>query len=107
VSKRAIATLTVAVLLALCGIRFADLLWRRRQTLSAAETRAANLSSIVSEYMRETLAAADASLRQLVLHSRRVGGPSAPAAAWLPTLASARAGLTTSSCAAMRIGCSR
>ena len=94
-SKRAIATLTVALLLALSGLRTADLWWWRRQTLSAAEARAANLSSILSEYMRETFAAADASLRQLVLHSRRVGGPSAPAGAWLPTLASARAGLTS------------
>ena len=41
-----------------------------------------NLSSILSEYLRETFAAGDASLRQLVLHSRRVGGPSAPAADW-------------------------
>jgi len=93
-SKRAIATLTAVLLLALSGIRLADLWWWRRQTLTAAEARAANLSSILSEYMRETFAAADASLRQLALHSRRIGGPSAPAAAWLPTLASARAGLT-------------
>ena len=93
-SKRAIAALTVALLLALGGLRMADLWSWRRQTLSAAEARAANLSSILSEYIRETFAAADASLRQLVLHSRRVGGPAAPAGAWLPTLASARAGLT-------------
>jgi signal transduction histidine kinase len=95
VSKRAIATLTVALLLGLSALRLADLWSWRRQALAAAETRAANLSSILSEYMRETFAAADASLRQLVLHSRRVGGPSAPAAVWLPTLASARAGLTS------------
>jgi signal transduction histidine kinase len=94
VSKRAIATLTAALLLGLSGLRLADLWAWRTQTLNAAETRAANLSSILSEYMRETFAAADASLRQLVLHSRRVGGPSAPAAVWLPSLASARAGLT-------------
>jgi signal transduction histidine kinase len=95
VSKRAIATLTVAVLLGLSGLRLGDLWWWRTQTLSAADTRAANLASILSEYMRETFAAADASLRQLVLHSRRVGGPSASETAWVPSLASARAGLTS------------
>ena len=84
-SKAAIATLTAAVLLGLSAIRQSDLWWFRTQTLSAAETRAANLSSILSEYMRETFGAADASLRQLALHSRRVGGPSAPAATWLPS----------------------
>ena len=94
-SKAAIATLTAAVLLGLSAIRQSDLWWFRTQTLSAAETRAANLSSILSEYMRETFGAADASLRQLALHSRRVGGPSAPAATWLPSLTSARAGLTS------------
>jgi len=68
VSKAAIATLTAAVLLGLSAIRQSDLWWFRTQTLSAAETRAANLSSILSEYMRETFGAADASLRQLALH---------------------------------------
>jgi len=95
VSKRAIATLTVALLLGLSAARLADLWWWRTQTLAAAEERAANLSSILSEYMRETFAAGDASLRQLVLHSRRVGGPTAPAASWVPTLVSARAGLSS------------
>ena len=94
-SKRAIATLTAALLLGLSAIRLADLWWWRTQTLAAAEVRAGNLSSILSEYMRETFAAGDASLRQLVLHSRRVGGPAAPPSAWMPTLASARAGLTS------------
>ena len=94
-SKRAIATLTAALLLGLSAIRLADLWWWRTQTLAAAEDRAANLSSILSEYMRETFAAGDTSLRQLVLHSRRVGGPTAPAASWTPTLVSARAGLTS------------
>jgi signal transduction histidine kinase len=95
VSKKAIATLTAALLLGLSGVRLGDLLAWRTQTLAAADERAANFASILSEYMRETFAAADASLRQLVLHNRRVGGPSAPVATWLPTLASARAGLTS------------
>ena len=49
----------------------------------------------MSAYLAETFAAGDASLRQLALHSQRVGGPSAPAAAWAPSLASAQAGLRT------------
>src|SRR5581483_741624 len=43
--------------------------------------------------VREAFAAGDASLRQIALHSTRIGGPHAPASEWTPTLASARAGL--------------
>jgi signal transduction histidine kinase len=43
--------------------------------------------------MRGTFSVGDASLRQLSLHSQRVGGPGAPADEWGPSLASARAGL--------------
>jgi signal transduction histidine kinase len=94
VSKLVIATLTIGVLLTLSALRLGDLWWWRTQTLNQAEARAANLSSILSEYLRETFAASDASLRQLALHSRRVGGPTAPASEWMPSLTSARAGLT-------------
>ena len=93
-SKLVIGALATALLLVLSAVTVGDLWWWRRQTLYAAEARATNLSSILSEYLRETFAASDASLRQLALHSRRVGGPSAPASAWMPSLTSARAGLT-------------
>jgi signal transduction histidine kinase len=95
VSKTVIATLTTALILALSALRVGDLWVWRGQILAASEARAVNLSSILSEYLRETFAAGDASLRQLVLHSRRIGGPSAAASDWVPSLTSARAGLTS------------
>jgi signal transduction histidine kinase len=95
VRKLAIAALTLGVLLAVGGLRAADLARSRVNVLQAAESRAANLAIIVSAYLGETFAAGDASLRQLALHSRRVGGPTAPAAQWAPSLASAKAGLTS------------
>jgi signal transduction histidine kinase len=95
VSKRVIAALTTVLLAALAAVRVGDLWVWRGQILTASEARAANLSSILSEYLRETLAAGDTTLRQLVLHSRRVGGPSAPASEWIPSMSSARAGLTS------------
>jgi signal transduction histidine kinase len=66
----------------------------RAETLQAAEDRAANLALILAQYLTQTFAAGDAALRQLALHSQRIGGPSAPATDWMPSLASARAGLS-------------
>jgi signal transduction histidine kinase len=94
VSKLVIALLTAGALLLTSALRLGDLWWWRTQTLHAAELRAENLSFILSEYLRESFAAGDASLRQLALHSRRVGGPAAPDSEWLPPLDAARAGLT-------------
>jgi signal transduction histidine kinase len=91
--KTLIGGLTIAVLAGMGGLRAADL-WRARgERLAAAEQRAANLTIILSEYLSEAFAAGDAALRQLALHSQRVGGPSAPERDWLPSLASARAGI--------------
>jgi signal transduction histidine kinase len=81
------------VLLALVGVRGLDLWWLRVQTIRNAEARATNLAAILAEYVRESFGASDASLRQLALHSRRIGGPEAPSDAWMPSLTSARAGL--------------
>jgi signal transduction histidine kinase len=92
--KSAIAALTTGVLVTLAGLRTADLFWRRADVIRVAEARAANLASILSEYLRGTFNAADASLRQLSLHSQRIGGPGASDADWAPSLASARAGLS-------------
>jgi signal transduction histidine kinase len=93
VSKLAIVALTTSVLLIFGALRVTDLAWSRAQTLTAAEARASNLAVILSEYVRESFAAGDASLRQLALHGRRVGGSSAPDSEWAPSLASAKAGL--------------
>jgi signal transduction histidine kinase len=92
-SKTGIAGLTIGVLLVLGGLRAADLWSSRTRTLRAAAARADNLAFIFSQYLHESFAATDASLRQLTIHSRRVGGPDAPTEDWLPSLVSARAGL--------------
>jgi signal transduction histidine kinase len=79
----------------LAALRTVDLASRRTQILRTAERRAENLALILGAHVRETIAATDASLRQLAIHSRRVGGPLASTAEWLPILTSARAGLTS------------
>ena len=86
--------MTTGVLLIFGALRVADLWSGRAQTLEAAEARAGNLALILSEYVRESFAAGDASLRQLALHGRRIGGSSAPDSEWAPSLASAKAGLS-------------
>jgi signal transduction histidine kinase len=93
VRKSSIARVTIAILLTIVAIRSSDLWYWRTRTLAAADARAANLARIMSEYIRESFAAGDASLRQLAIHGRRIGGPAASDAEWTPSLASARAGL--------------
>ena len=69
-------------------------MWRRRdQILRAGDRRAENLALMLAGYVRQTFGTADAALRQLVLHSRRVGGPHASQADWLPALEAATGGL--------------
>jgi signal transduction histidine kinase len=92
--KPTIAALTIGVLVALGALRTLDLYGRRAEVLRTSAKRAANLASILTEYIRGTFTEGDASLRQLALHSQRIGGPGAPDADWAPSLASARAGLT-------------
>jgi signal transduction histidine kinase len=92
--KVVIGVLTTSVLLLMGGLRVVDLHQSRADTLRAAETRAANLAHILSEYVGEAFAAADAVLRQLAHHSRRVGGPAADDRDWTPSLASARVGIS-------------
>jgi signal transduction histidine kinase len=93
VRKPVIAALTLGVLITLSALRGLDMWWWRQQTERTASARAANLAFILTEYFQESLAAGDSALRQLALHSRRIGGPAASQAAWGPSLASARAGL--------------
>jgi len=93
VSKSRVTLLAVGVLAAFSGFRVVDLGWWRTQTLVAADARAANLSFILSEYLREMFAEGDASLRQVTQYSRRIGGPSASADQWGPVLGSAMAGV--------------
>jgi signal transduction histidine kinase/ActR/RegA family two-component response regulator len=93
--KFTFATITTSVLLLMAVVRVADLRWSRAETLKAAESRAANQAVIMAAYLTETFAAGDASLRQLALHNQRVGGPLAAQSEWAPSLASAKAGLTS------------
>ncbi len=65
----------------------------RRRALNGAQARAENLAFVLSEYVRGSFALADQSLRQLIVHARRVGGPGAGAEAWDPILAAAKAAL--------------
>ncbi len=92
--KLVIATLTMGTLLVMGALEAADLRASRREVLDLAESRADNMALILSEYLVEVFEAGDAALRQLAIHSARVGGPQAPARDWIPSLASARAGLT-------------
>ncbi len=93
--KLSIGLMTLGVLLALSVLRALDLRASRAETLRTAELRAANLARVASAHLQESFDSADASLRQLAIHSRRIGGPAAPPDDWAPSLAAARAGLTT------------
>ena len=91
--KVTIIGLTTGLLMILAAVRVVDLWWWRSHLLDEAERRAANLAVIIGEYVRETFATYDASLRQLVIHGQRIGGAAAREEDWAPLLASARAGL--------------
>ena len=70
----------------------ADLWWRRERVLKAADTRAQNLSSVLSEYIRGSFTSADAALRQLAVHAQRAGA-AASNDTWDAILAAAKAAL--------------
>ena len=72
-----IVAFTVTVLVAVAVLVTADLWWRRERVLKAADTRAQNLASVLSEYIRGSFTSADAALRQLAVHGQRAGGPAA------------------------------
>ena len=91
--KLAIGLVTALVLAALAGLRSADLSSRREQILAAGDKRAENLALILAGYIHEAFTAGDAALRQLAIHSQRVGGPGTASSDWLPTLQAARVGL--------------
>ena len=93
-SRAVIVGFTVFVLVVVAGLVGADLWWEHERALARAETRAVNLAFVLSEYVRGSFAAADASLRQLVVHGSRIGGATAPPGAWDGILASARAAMT-------------
>ena len=85
--------LTTGLLLILAAARIVDLWWWRTSLVNTAERRASNLAVILGEYVRETFVAYDASLRELALYGRAIGGAAGSDEDWAPILASARAGL--------------
>jgi signal transduction histidine kinase len=87
---------TATILLAVAALQVTDLWWRRAKALKAADARAQNLSSILAEYVRGSFALADTSLRQLVIHGRRVGGARASREEWDPILKAAQTALAGS-----------
>ena len=92
--KLVIFGIAIGLLLLLGAFRTNDLWRSRAEVVARAHTRSSNLALILSSYMAGTFAASDAALRQLALHSQRIGGPGAPTDEWTPSLVSARAGLT-------------
>ena len=91
-----IIAFTLTVLIAVAALEVADLWWRYDRALTTAETRANNMAVVLAEYIRGSFASADAAIRQLQLHGRRVGGSSAPREDWEPMLAAAKAALPES-----------
>lgn len=86
--------LSVAVVIALALLQIISLASRHRETVNATRSHAADLSLILAEHMNNAIAAVDASLKQLVLHNNRVGGPTAASESWLPFLGAAMAGMS-------------
>jgi signal transduction histidine kinase len=84
--------LTLAVVAALQAFHTVD---ARQRAIENAQLRAGNLSRMMAGYVSDKFAIADTSLRQLVVHARRVGGPEAAGADWDPILAAAKAALAT------------
>ena len=76
-AKTVVLVSTTALLAAVAALMLADLEWRRRQALELAEAGAENRAVIAAEYVRGRFTLVDTSLRQLVLHGRRVAGVSA------------------------------
>ena len=81
------------MLLTAGALQALDLWWRRQAALDTAEVRAQRIAKVVTEYIRGTFELADTSLRQLVIHGQRVGGPSAPNSDWQSILDAAEASL--------------
>ena len=91
-----IIAFTLTVLVAVGSLVSADLWWRRDYILETTDTRAANLSRVLAEYVRGSFSSADAALRQLAIHGNRIGGPSASREDWDPILHAAKAALPES-----------
>jgi signal transduction histidine kinase len=94
--KLLLAAFTVIILLVVSALQMVYLGDARRRAVAAAEARSRSLVYAVSTYVRDNFALADTSLRQLVIHARRVGGAKASSNDWDPILAAAKASLAGS-----------
>jgi signal transduction histidine kinase len=88
-----IIAFTASVLVFVVTLQVTHLAGTRRHALEAAETRVDTLAHVLAEYVRGSFGVTDASLRQLIIHGRRVGGPHAGAGEWEPILTAAKASL--------------
>ena len=93
-SKAIVALSTLGVLVLVAAFAVADLWSQRGRAVAQAEKRAANLSLVLAEYLREVFATGDASIRQMAIHSLRAGGPEGPDSQWAPILRRRKAALT-------------
>jgi signal transduction histidine kinase/CheY-like chemotaxis protein len=95
-TRAAIVVVTIAVLVLVGALLAGDLWWRRERAILAAERRAEHEAGMLGEYLRGSVSAADAALRQLVVHGQRMGGSTGSHDDWDPMLAAARAALPES-----------
>jgi len=92
--RKSVVILAVGFVIGVALLQTLNLWTRYRQTTVATEGKAEDLSYILAEHMQKSVQAVDTSLKQLVLHSSRVGGPTAQAEAWEPALRAAIAGMS-------------
>jgi signal transduction histidine kinase len=92
--RKAVVLLLAAGLLVILGaVRINDVWSSHGEAIEQMHARVASDALVLAEYVSGIFGAGDAALRQLVLQSQRLGGPSAPESEWAPVLSAAGAGL--------------
>jgi signal transduction histidine kinase/ActR/RegA family two-component response regulator len=91
--RRRVALAAVMFGLALVTIQAFQTWHGYRSAREEADARAANLVYILSAHMQQSLAALDASLVQIAVANRRLGGPNGNSSDWQAVLTGAAAGL--------------
>src|SRR5262245_51853206 len=92
--RKSVVILAVGFVAAVAVLQALNLWSQYRQTIVVTQGKAEDLSYILAEHMQKSVQAVDSSLKQLVLHSNRVGGPTASTDAWEPALRAAIAGMS-------------
>jgi PAS domain S-box-containing protein len=91
--RRGVAWFLLIVFAILVAARGANLWWRHDRLIADNQQRADALAHVLGEHLERTVAGVDAALRQIALHSERIGGPNGLDIYWGPVLDSAFAGL--------------